>query len=72
MFLELVSQPSVKLFSHSGGIFLFAFLYFLFLLFVTPGIIAVYLEDRMLHHSASSLVRPAIFSGRSCDWRCGR
>ncbi len=46
MFLELVSQPDVKLFSHSGGIFLFAALYFLFLLFVTPGIIASYLEDR--------------------------
>jgi len=46
MFLELVSQPSVKLFSHSGGIFIFAFVYLLFLLFVTPGIIAVYLEDR--------------------------
>jgi hypothetical protein len=46
MFLELVSQPDVKLFSHSGGIALFAALYFLFLLFVTPGIIAVYLQDR--------------------------
>ncbi len=46
MFLELVTQPGVKLFSHSGGIVLFAALYFLFLLFVTPGIIAVYLEDR--------------------------
>ena len=36
----------MKLFSHSGGIFLFAALYFLFLLFVTPGIISVYLGDR--------------------------
>lgn len=48
MFLELVTQPDVKLFSHSGGIILFAVLYFLFLLFVAPGIIAAYLEDRRL------------------------
>jgi len=48
MFLELVTQPDVKLFSHSGGILLFACLYFLFLLFVTPGIITAYLEDRAL------------------------
>jgi hypothetical protein len=48
MFLELVSQPSVKLFSHSGGVLLFACLYFLFLLFITPGVISVYLEDRAL------------------------
>ncbi len=48
IFLELVSQPDVRLFSHSGGVFLFAALYFLFLLFVTPGVIAVYLEDRAL------------------------
>ena len=48
MFLELVSQPSVKLFSHSGGVLLFACLYFLFLLFITPGVISVYLEDRTL------------------------
>jgi len=46
MFYELVSQPEVKLFSHSGGVLLFASLYFLFLLFVTPGIMTVYLEDR--------------------------
>jgi hypothetical protein len=48
MFVELVSQPSVKLFSHSGGVLLFAGLYFLFLIFITPGIISVYLEDRAL------------------------
>lgn len=48
MFLELVSQPSVRLFSHSGGVLLFACLYFLFLLFITPGIISVYFEDRAL------------------------
>jgi len=48
MFLELASQPSVKLFSHSGGVFLFAALYFLFLLFITPGIISLYFEDRRL------------------------
>lgn len=46
MFFELVSQPSVKLLSHSRSVFLFAAFYFLFLLFVTPGIISVYLEDR--------------------------
>jgi len=46
MLAELINQPDVKLFSHSGGLFLFAALYFLFLLFVTPGIISVYLEDR--------------------------
>jgi hypothetical protein len=46
--IELISQPSVRLFSHSGGVFLFAVLYFLFLLFVTPGIITVYLEGRRL------------------------
>ncbi len=46
MFLELVTQPSVKLFSHSGGILLFACLYFLFLLFITPGVVLVYFEDR--------------------------
>jgi hypothetical protein len=48
MFLELVSQPDVKLFSHSGGIFIFACLYFLFLLFIMPGVIAAYFEDRRL------------------------
>ncbi len=48
MFLELVSQPSVKLFSHFGGVLLFACLYFLFLLFITPGVISVYFEDRKL------------------------
>ncbi len=48
MLLELITQPSVRLFSHSGGVLLFAVLYFLFLLFVTPGIIAVYLADRRL------------------------
>ena len=48
MFAELVSQPDVKLFSHSGGVLLFAGLYFLFLLFITPGIISVYFEDRRL------------------------
>jgi hypothetical protein len=36
----------VKLFSHSGGMFLFASLYFVFLLFIMPGILSVYLEDR--------------------------
>jgi len=46
MLLELITQPSVRLFSHSGGMFLFAAVYFLFLLFVSPGIITVYLEDR--------------------------
>jgi hypothetical protein len=46
MFMELVSQPEVKLFSHSMPVFIFAGLYFLFLLFVMPGIVAVYLEDR--------------------------
>jgi hypothetical protein len=48
MFLELVSQPDVKLFSHAGGIFLFACLYFLFLLFIAPGVTSVYLEDGRL------------------------
>ncbi len=48
MFSELVSQPSVRLFSYSGGVFLFAALYFLFLLFVTPGIIEAYLAERRL------------------------
>ncbi len=46
MFLELVGQPDVKLFSHAGPVFIFAALYFLFLLFITPGIISVYLGDR--------------------------
>lgn len=48
MFLELVSQPDVKLFSHSGGVLLFACLYFLFLLFITPGVISAYIEDGAL------------------------
>jgi len=48
MLLELVSQPGVKLFSHSGGVLVFACLYFLFLLFIMPGVISVYLEDRAL------------------------
>lgn len=46
MFLELVTQPEVKLLNHIGLSFLFAGLYFLFLLLVTPGIITVYVEDR--------------------------
>jgi len=46
IFAELVSQPEVKLFSHSSGIALFAGIYFLFLLFITPGIVSVYVEDR--------------------------
>ncbi len=48
MFLELVKQPDVKLFSQSDGVLLFACLYFLFLLFITPGVISAYLEDRAL------------------------
>ena len=48
IFLELVSQPRVKLFSHSSGVILFACLYFLFLLFIMPGIISVYYEGRKL------------------------
>ena len=48
MFLELVTQPDVKLFSHSGGVLLFACLYFFFLLFITPGVISIYFEDRAL------------------------
>jgi hypothetical protein len=46
MFVDLTSQPDVKLFSHSGPVFIFAALYFLFLLFVTPGIVAVFLRDQ--------------------------
>ena len=46
MFMELVSQPDVKLFSHSGPVFIFAAVYFLFLLFVMPGIVSAYLQDR--------------------------
>lgn len=46
IFLELVTQPDVRLFSNSGAMFIFAGFYFLFLLFITPGIISVYLEDR--------------------------
>ena len=48
MFLELVKQPDVKLFSQSGAVLLFACLYFVFLLFITPGVISAYLEDRAL------------------------
>jgi hypothetical protein len=48
MFLELVTQPDVKLFSHSGGLLLFAGLYFVFLLFVSPGIISAYFEEQRL------------------------
>lgn len=46
MLMELASQPEVKLFSHVGLSFLFAGIYFLFLLLVTPGIVTVYIEDR--------------------------
>ena len=71
MFLELVKQPSVKLFSHSGGILLFACLYFLFLLFITPE------SSRFISRIAalvlvSSSRRRARSSGRLYDWRCGR
>jgi hypothetical protein len=48
MFAELVTQPDVRLLSHSGSVFIFACLYFLFFLFVTPGIVSVYLQDRRL------------------------
>jgi len=46
IFAELVTQPDVKLFGHSGGIAVFAGIYVLFLLFATPGIVSVYMEDR--------------------------
>jgi hypothetical protein len=46
MLLELARQPEVRLFSQVGLSFVFAGLYFLFLLLVTPGIITVYIEDR--------------------------
>jgi hypothetical protein len=46
MLAEMVRQPSVKLFGHSHGVVLFAAFYSLFLLFLTPGIVTVYLEDR--------------------------
>jgi hypothetical protein len=48
MFMELVSQPDVKLFSHSGSVLLFACVYFVFLLFITPGIISAFLHDQRL------------------------
>jgi hypothetical protein len=46
MLMELASQPEVRLFDHFGPSFLFAIIFFLFMLFVTPGIITVYIEDR--------------------------
>ena len=48
MFVELITQPDVKLLSHSGSMFIFAAFYFLFVLFITPGILSVYLQDRRL------------------------
>ncbi len=48
IFIALLSQPDVRLFSHSGGVFLFAALYLLFLLFIMPGVISVYLENGRL------------------------
>lgn len=61
MFVELASQPSVKLFSHSGGVFLFACLYFLFLLFIMPGILSVYFEDRRLPNAEFFAAAGAFF-----------
>jgi hypothetical protein len=46
MFIELVDQPDVRLFDHLGLTFFLAGFFFLFMLFVTPGIVTVYIEDR--------------------------
>jgi hypothetical protein len=48
MFFELVERPEVNLLSSHGESFLSAFLFFVFMLFVTGGILAVYREDRKL------------------------
>src|SRR5271165_444692 len=46
MFLELISRPNGDLMRSSGTSFRIAFLFPLFMIFVTGGILAVYREDR--------------------------
>lgn len=46
MFFELVNRPEVNLLSSHGDSLMSAALFFLFMLFVSGGILAVYREDR--------------------------
>src|SRR5579875_539485 len=48
MFFELVRLPSVNLFSFTANSLLFAFVFFIFMLFVTGGILETYRQDRRL------------------------
>jgi hypothetical protein len=48
MFFELVRLPSVNLLSFAAGSYIFAFVFFVFMLFVTGGILETYRQDRHL------------------------
>ncbi len=48
MFLELVNRPEVNLMQYAGSSYLFAGLFFLFMLFISGGIVEVYWRDRKL------------------------
>jgi hypothetical protein len=46
MFVELIRLPSVHIMHSANSSYLFAFLFFLFMLFVSGGILEVYRQDR--------------------------
>jgi hypothetical protein len=48
MFVELIRLPNVNLMRSTTGSYLFAFLFFLFMLFVSGGILETYHQDRKL------------------------
>lgn len=49
MFFELARQPSVSLMRSATSSYIFAFLFFLFVLFVSGGILETYRQDRRLN-----------------------
>lgn len=48
MFVELLRLPDVNLMRWSTGSYIFAFVFFMFMLFVTGGILETYRQDRRL------------------------
>lgn len=48
MYIELMRLPNIRLMNASTGSYLFAFVFFLFMLFVSGGILETYRQDRRL------------------------